>query len=237
MQEPVSHELLTHYDRFVPAESDPAKKLGYLVRNIVPLIRDLGPDDAILEVGPGRGELMELMRGRGFVNLSAHECCAAFAQDLRAKGHRVDSRQSALAYLQEQGANSFQAILLIDVLEHMSVPEALDLLRACYDVLCPGGRLVLQVPNASGLFGLTTFTADPTHLSLWNELRLRSALESRGFVKVRVFPMALPLSLSNRLREVARHVVFGFVRFLTRVCGATPVQVLTHNVICVGEKH
>jgi 2-polyprenyl-3-methyl-5-hydroxy-6-metoxy-1,4-benzoquinol methylase len=123
VQEPVSHELLTHYDRFVPAESDPAKKLGYLVRNIVPLIRDLGPDDAILEVGPGRGELMELMRGRGFVNLSAHECCAAFAQDLRDQRSSRRLATKCSCYLKEQGANSFQAILLIDVLEHMSVPD------------------------------------------------------------------------------------------------------------------
>lgn len=180
--------------------------------------------------------MLRLLRDKGYSNIHAHECCAAFANDLRALGFTVDSRPNAANYLRELKDHRFRAVLLIDVLEHMNIHEGLDFLGACFQSLSEGGRLILQVPNASGLFGLTTFTADPTHLTLWNELRLKTALEARGYTNVKILPMDLPPSLPNRMRKICRSMIFSLIRLTTRICGATPVSVLTHNVICVAEK-
>jgi len=98
--------------------------------------------------------------------------------------------------------------------------------------IAPQGCIILQTPNASGLFGISTFVADPTHATPWNELRLVAALRGSGFTTVNCMPMQLPASLGNLFRETLRNVFFSGIRFLTRLCGATPVKVLTHNLVC-----
>jgi hypothetical protein len=124
------------------------------------------------------------------------------------------------------------ALVLVDVLEHFPLEDGLDFLRESRRVVRPQGRVIIQTPNASGVFGINTFVADPTHTTPWNELRLTAALRGSGFQTVNCYPMQLPAGLGNLAREILRKMLFSAVRLLTRICGATPVQVLTHNIVC-----
>lgn len=223
------------YHRYYEADEIDARKLGYLKRNILPLLADLSPETRILEVGPGRGALLSLLRSSGFKNLQAFEICTAFAESLKAQGHSVASGPCAVDYLKTLPPKSLDALLLIDVLEHFPLEDGLAFLKESKRVLAPQGRIILQTPNASGVFGLNTFVADPTHATPWNEHRLNAALKGSGFTSVENHPMRLPPSASNFLRERLRSVLFAAVRLLTRICGATPVRVLTHNIVCVAQ--
>jgi 2-polyprenyl-3-methyl-5-hydroxy-6-metoxy-1,4-benzoquinol methylase len=79
---------------------------------------------------------------------------------------------------------SFDCITMRQALEH--VPDPLDLLRAAYDLLVPGGQLVVGVPNLDSLpfhwFGPDWFGLDlPRHLTHFTPTTLLRMLERAGF--------------------------------------------------------
>jgi len=224
------------YHRYYEADDLDLRKVAYLKRNILPLLNSLAPNSRILEVGPGRGALLSLLSSSGFKNIQAFEICTAFAESLASQGYTVASGPCAVEHLKSLPSQSLDAIVLIDVLEHFPLEDGLAFLKESRRVIAPQGRIILQTPNASGLFGMNTFVADPTHATPWNEIRLTAALRGSGFTTVNCLPMSLPLSPGNLLRESFRSVLFTAIRFLTRLCGATPVKVLTHNIVCQAQE-
>lgn len=225
-----------NYQAYYEAEDIDDRKVAYLKTNILPRLADLPPNSQILEVGPGRGALLSLLQEAGFKNVSAFEVCTAFANHLSKQGFEVSQGSSAVEFLKSLPSASVDALLLIDVLEHFPLEEGLEFLRESRRVISPQGRFIIQTPNASGLFGINTFVADPTHATPWNELRLHAALKGSGFQNIACLPMQLPKSPANLFRRVAREALFQCIRFITRLCGATPVRVLTHNLVCEARR-
>lgn len=224
--------MLLHYDRFYETEETRARKKQYLERNILPLLKDVDRERKVIEIGPGHGFLLEMMRQEGFMDIAGFDVCDTFVDKLRAKGFSIELGKSAVDFLKSYSDRQVEVVLLIDVLEHLPMEEGVRLLSETRRVLASNGKIIIQCPNLSGLFGMNTFVADPTHLTLWNEIRLTSVLNGCGFKKVRCFPLALPPGVGNLFRGIVREVLYRSVRFLTKVCGAPGVQILTHNVVC-----
>jgi 2-polyprenyl-3-methyl-5-hydroxy-6-metoxy-1,4-benzoquinol methylase len=111
-------------------------------------VLDLVPDGAqsVLDVGGGIGSsVVYLKRAKGarhavVVDLAAYDCLpevdAAYGGDLENPGllDRISS---------EQG--KFDAILCLDVLEHLTNPWAV--VARCHEMLNPGGVIVASIPN------------------------------------------------------------------------------------------
>jgi SAM-dependent methyltransferase len=88
-------------------------------------------------------------------------------------------------------SGSADLLLLSELVEHL--PEAAPLLRECYRVLRPGGRVVVTTPNlwdirrvmAPLLGGTWSGHTDPTHVNMYTPLRLARELRAAGFARVR----------------------------------------------------
>ena len=107
-------------------------------------------NERVLDVGCGIGYyVFELATRHGCeaygVDLDAHDVALArrIAEALPAPGAHfsVDDGRAL-----ESPANSFDAVLLCEVIEH--VREDVELLRELHRVLVPGGRLVLTTPRS-----------------------------------------------------------------------------------------
>ncbi len=87
-------------------------------------------DDRILEIGCGEGWVKEYLRGRG--------CTRYTGIDLKGPADIVgDIRSWKLLGLQPQ---SFDTIIAFEVVEHV------DCFRECYDLLRPGGVMMITTP-------------------------------------------------------------------------------------------
>jgi SAM-dependent methyltransferase len=87
----------------------------------------------------------------------------------------------------------FDVILLVSVLEHLSEPQVV--LRDCFDLLRPGGALVLNVPNWIGKFflefsafrlGLSPAVEMDDHKMYYNKRDLWPLLVRAGFKPSRI---------------------------------------------------
>jgi SAM-dependent methyltransferase len=118
-------------------------------------------DAAILDVGCGGGQMLEVFRALGFSALHGVDLSAQ--QVARARASGLDVRQGdAIAALRESPGR-WDLILAIDVLEHLHKGEALEFLEAAHAALKPGGRLMVQMPNPDARAGMRIRYGDLTH--------------------------------------------------------------------------
>ena len=159
---------------------------------------------------------------------------ALFGRLLREKGYRVfgldNSAQAARVGWSQNGVpvatgifpnspfpdNSFAAITMFHVLEHLYDPGAY--LQAAWRLLRPGGRFIVQVPNAASwqflvLGELWNGLDVPRHLINFRDKDVRSLLEQHGFevLRTKYFslrdnPAGLASSLAPGLDPMARRV-------------------------------
>jgi hypothetical protein len=82
----------------------------------------------------------------------------------------------------------YDAILCLDVLEHLPLHAGLEMVRAMIALLEPGGALVIQTPNAAYLPDPRSW--DMTHLHVYNAADLWAYLTCEG-LSAEVYRVAL----------------------------------------------
>jgi len=117
--------------------------------------------EPVLELGCGRGELLDLLAEADLSAVGVDSDPAMVAR-CRAKGHRVE-QADGLAYLAEQPAGSLGAIVSAQLIEHLPYAELLEFLRLALRALRPGGILVAETANPHSGPALKTFWVDLTH--------------------------------------------------------------------------
>lgn len=173
-------------------------------------IRQPGP---VLDIGCGGGSFLHAIEKHGH---------AVFGSDISPKAARTAHAQYGIpatcASLPDLPfhAGSFSVITMFHVLEHLADPLAA--LEATWRLLTPGGRLVVQVPNAACwqmlLLGERWSGLDiPRHLIDFRAEDLEGLLEHCGFevrrrkyFSLRDNPAGLATSLCPSLDPVARKV-------------------------------
>lgn len=150
---------------------------------IDPLLAGLPRSAAILDLGCGDGALLEHLRDRGFSNASGVDCSAEQVRAALARG--VSARQGDLFEALAATPRAYDAILAIDVVEHMTKPELARLGHLLRAALNPGGLLVVQTPNGEGLGRGHVVYGDLTHETIFNESSLGQYLRAFGFIDIR----------------------------------------------------
>jgi SAM-dependent methyltransferase len=99
------------------------------------------------------------------------------------------------------GDGAFRAVVLDNVLEHLSAPE--PILAEIHRLLAPGGTIIVGVPGIKG------FKADPDHKRFYSEIELRRLMAGAGFTYHRVLHTPFrALQLERRLSQYAIYGVF-----------------------------
>lgn len=151
--------------------------------------------DDILDVGCGRGELVELLVAAGKraagvdLNHDMVEAC-------RDRGLQV-TVADGIVELAGRPAQSLGGVAALQVVEHLRPGQLTTFLASCHRVLRPGGVLLLETINPVTLSAIRNYFADLTHAQPLVPETLRFLVESAGFREVAI-------AYKNPLPEIAR---------------------------------
>ncbi len=185
----LSRELSTGYEELYEDLEDTFRgsrdHVRALTAEYLPDVESVPGKGAVVDVGCGRGEWLEVLRDAEVdaygvdINQVVVDRCVARGLDVRAG--------DALVHLRELPEGSVRAVTSFHLVEHLSLDTLIGLIDAALVALRPDGLLILETPNPSNLnVGASSFYLDPTHIKPVHPQFLQFLLESRGFADVEV---------------------------------------------------
>ena len=116
----------------------------------------------VLDIGCGRGEFLEMMRGAG-VTARGIDLSAESVSVCREKGLAAEAAD-LFEYLARLPEASLDGIFCSQVVEHLPPERLPDMIKLSASRLAPGGAIALETPNPECLAIFAThFYLDPTH--------------------------------------------------------------------------
>lgn len=155
MSDPVRERA---YFDFETAFRGPESRVLDLQRAYLPLLVGHAP---VLDVGCGRGELLDLLRDAG-IEARGVDLDAGMVKHARAKGHEV-ALADANEHLRDLGEGSLGAVTALEVIEHLPYEAMMEFLELARSRLREDGLLIFETVNPHAVHAMKAFWVDPTH--------------------------------------------------------------------------
>ncbi|MEL6767236.1 MAG: class I SAM-dependent methyltransferase [Pseudomonadota bacterium] len=190
-----------------------------IARRLVPYLDDVAAarersgGGAVLDIGCGRGEWLELLVSKG-IEARGIDLNPVQAAEARAEGLPVEEGD-AIALMESLPANTLAVVSAHHLVEHLPFRDTARLTREALRVLRPGGLLMLETPNPATLIvGARNFHFDPTHIKPLPAEVLTALLDTLGFHPVEarfLHPSETGdiLAREGRLDPVVAELLFG----------------------------
>lgn len=210
------------------------KARRYQLRGWLPYDRSA----AIVDLACGRGWLVHFFMQLGYDNVWGVDISAD--QIAHAKQITNNVIEDDILTFLEQSPTSYDLITGYDILEHLDRDEVLRFLSASFASLKPGGRLILQTPNAAGPWGGFYYFNDLTHETGLNPNSLRRLMYVNGFEHVAARECG-PALWGNSFASTIRSILWsalrlGFISWNLIEIGTMGDRIFTRNFIISGVK-
>ena len=162
----------------------------------------------ILDIGCGDGKFLYFLIQNGYTEIEGLELSHSIAAEANKNvGCPIKVVDDTIAYLMEN-PERFHTITMNDVLEHIDKKETIHFLSAVKNAIVPGGNLIVNVPQVSGISSLYCRYIDFSHQIIYTEMSLRQVLMLAGFEEIRFIKEKWPFKLTPR------HVMYRLVRWM-----------------------
>lgn len=193
----------------------------------------------ILDIGCGHGALLHFAREAGYTQASGVDVSpqqVALAGRLGITGVR---QGDLLVTLRSLEPGSLDAVVALDVIEHFTKDELVDLVDAVARALKPGGRWIIQAPNGESPFCGAIRFGDLTHEQAFTRTSLDQLLRVSGFASVHVHETA---PIPHGFKSAIRWVLWQFIRAGLRLWSVAETgdagrdAVFTRNLLAVATR-
>lgn len=187
-------------DRYRGSRELITQRLEVYLPFLAPL-KVLYQDCAVLDIGCGRGEWLELLIREGYAptGVDLDEGMLEGCHTLQLPAHKDD----ALNALRQLPDESLVAVSGFHIAEHVPFPVLQNLVAEAFRVLRPAGLLILETPNAeSVVVGTNSFYLDPTHKCPLPSLLMSFLTEHSGFHRSKVVRLQETPDIRNESAKV-----------------------------------
>jgi len=170
-----------------------------------PILQDLDRNAHLLDVGCGNGSLIRALKHMGFQHTYGIDVSEEQIQIARQSGIVEVEKADAIKFLNDR-SGQFDAVFCMDLVEHLTKSELVELLLMVLKALKPKGRLYLRTPNMDSPWPHLYASGDFTHETLFNTTSIRQLLLSTGYHEVGVYPSLM--QVTPWWKEIARRLVY-----------------------------
>ncbi len=178
----------------------------------------IGHGKNVLDLGCGPGNLARILSDAGntVVGVDSDESSLAAASEFCERVVVADLRRDKLA--EAVGSTDFDAVVLADVIEHVTNPVAL--LQKAKDFLRPGGLVYASIPNVAhgavrlallrGDFAYTRIgIMDETHVRFYTRASIEELFSESGYRIVEMTRTTAPIFVESDLVPLVRRTDFS----------------------------
>jgi SAM-dependent methyltransferase len=136
--------------------------------------------EPVLDIGCGRGEFLELLQANG-VAATGVEIDPTLVAEGRAGGLEIASGDGVV-HLASLADNSLGGVAMIQVIEHLTRQQVVDVVAIAGQKVRPGGVVVVETVNPQSLYTFAhSFYVDPTHSTPVHPAYLKFVFEQAGW--------------------------------------------------------
>ncbi len=215
-----------------PEEIDRYNKVySYYLRNWLPNNKE----QPILEVACGSGKLMSLLKNKGYSQIRGVDSSPQQIELSKQQGFDA-TQTNALEFLKNTN-ESYQTIIALDFIEHLTKDEALQYLESAIQRIEPGGRIILQTPNGESPWVGSVFHGDLTHEVCYTPHLLEKLLRHAGFENIKSRPCGPPpIDLISSARKIIWEGMTLVCRILNIIEGAVTSGIYTRVFMISGTR-
>lgn len=180
----------------------------------------------ILDIGPGRGEMLTCLHNEGYVNLKAIDISSSITNFCINLGYDCELVVNTQSYL-AQHKNTYDLISMCDVLEHIPKVKAIDILLCLKEALTNNGSAIIQLPNMQSADASLYMYHDFTHEVGYTEHSLFQLLKTCGFSKIDFYGFEyLDDSFKSKIHAFIRKIYWKNLKIKRKINGNIPHRIL-----------
>jgi SAM-dependent methyltransferase len=201
----------------------------------LPIILAYPKDSKILELGCGRGYMLEYLLNHGFKNLKGIDISEEQIRISHEKGFDVEVAD-AIDYLKES-KSKFKILIALDFIEHFHKEELIPLFEGIYNVLDEGGVLILHTPNGQTILSPNLVYGDLTHSTIFTPNSAQQLLRVVGFNKIKFYESGpIQKNIKGFLRLSIWKIIKLAHNLIRLVETGSTERILTQNFIAIAKK-
>ena len=134
----------------------------------------------------------------------------------------------------------FDVITGMDIIEHFTKDELVELLQLIQSKLNPGGMAIFRTPNMDAPVASAFALGDFTHENYLNASSAEQVMLSCGFHSVNVLPSTM--RVQGVLKEIVRRIAYDWLELFWKLqlfatARSTRKVLFTPNLIIVGQNN
>ena len=156
-------------------------------QEILPLLRGVSKEANVFDLGCGSGSLIKALSNEGFTNILGMDLSEEQVNLAHSLGVDTVKKGNGLDYL-GNCEKQYDVILGMDIIEHFTKEELVELLQKIKHALKPNGFAIFRTPNLDSPMATVFANGDFTHENYMNASSAQQVLMAVGFLSVEVLP-------------------------------------------------
>lgn len=195
---------------------DKTNQLAYNYSGLLPLDKNA----RILDIGPGYGVMLSLLKRLGYKNCLAVDISEEVVDFCRKKGFGEIRLITTIQDFLRQEKEAFDFISMIEVIEHIKKEEILDVCISVRESLKAEGRVIIETPNMGAVFSSLLRYYDFTHEVGFTSHSLAQLMANAGFreIEIRGFEGIIRRDPRSAIRKFLRNgLLYPTARLIRKV--------------------